>query len=97
MSVTVLLEIDFTAERFDDGIALFRSELMRTRAFPGCESVEVVVVDDNKHRVVFIERWSSAGDLDAYGRWRAGEGAITDLAEMVAKPPVLRRASPISL
>lgn len=97
VSMTVLLELKFKSERVEEGVELFRHELLRTRSFAGCESVEVVRDQADLDRLIFVERWSSVEAYEAYGDWRATDGAITDLAEMLDAPPIMRRAEPVQL
>ncbi len=45
----------------------------------------------DQHRAVVLERWTTAGDHDAYVAWRATpEGAANALAAVLVGPPVTR-------
>ena len=34
---------------------------------------------------LFVERWTTREDSDAYEAWRAGDGALPDLSRIVAR------------
>jgi quinol monooxygenase YgiN len=89
MSVTAILDVQFTQEGLDEGLEVLRRELPRTRAFAGCRSVTVVQDHTDPTRVLAVEEWESLDADAAYREWRAGEGAITELATLVARAPVL--------
>lgn len=54
--------------------------LEETRAFDGCESIEVYLDEDNPDRVILWEKWATRGHYEAYIAWRMATGFV----EMVA-------------
>ncbi len=74
--------------------AVIESAVLQTRAFPGCESVDVLQARNEPKRLIVIEQWASADDDAAYRRWRATDGAITALPALLAAPPQLTVAAP---
>jgi quinol monooxygenase YgiN len=83
MSILVQLEIetvDGAADKVIDGL---RRNLGDTRARQGCESVTVHQDHDRPSTILLIERWASRQDDEAYRAWRAGEGAITEIAPYI--------------
>jgi quinol monooxygenase YgiN len=83
MSILVLFEIetvDGAANKVIDGL---RRNLGDTRARRGCESVTVHQDHDRPSTILMIERWASRQDDEAYRAWRAGEGAIAEIAPYI--------------
>ncbi|WIE75163.1 antibiotic biosynthesis monooxygenase family protein [Curtobacterium sp. MCSS17_007] len=92
MTQTVFLEVQLRDDVAQDAIeSAIRDTLAQTAAFPGNESLEVLVDDTDPLHLVVLERWTTAADHDAYVAWRAtDEGAPTALAAVVAAPPITR-------
>ncbi len=84
MSLHVTLELTAVDGRVDEMIAVLKKNLPDTRARQGCELVTVHQDQANPNQVVLIERWATREDDDAYRAWRAGEGAIKEMASLVA-------------
>jgi quinol monooxygenase YgiN len=95
MPITSILDLQIKPDRVDDAHALLRRVLADTRAFDGCESVTVVQDHADPARILAIEVWASLEHDTAYRKWRAGEGAITDLPELLAAAPRLTVAVPV--
>jgi quinol monooxygenase YgiN len=64
-------------------VAVLKSALVETRAFEGCESVEVYTDADAPDRVVLWEKFAKRANHEAYMAWRTETG----LPEMLA--PIL--------
>ena len=90
MSVTVLVELDVSADRLDDVTPLFETLLGGTRARQGNEGVTVHVDQDTPTRIVLIERWATREHYTAYNDWQAGRGDLTTLAQLLTEPPQRR-------
>lgn len=90
MSILVLLEFEAREGAVDEMVAVLRQNLGDTRARQGCESVTVHEDHDRPGVVLLVERWATREDDDAYRAWRAGDGAIAEMAALVAGPPRLR-------
>lgn len=91
MSLTALLEVTFKPDALDDAAALMKRVLNETRAFDGCESIEVLVDQADPAHWVIVERWASAEQDAKYRQFRAGEGAITELGPLLAGAPGLTK------
>ncbi len=89
MPVISILDLQIKPDRLDEAHALLRRVLVDTRAFDGCESVTVVHDHADPARILAVEAWTSLEHDTAYRRWRAGEGAITELPELLAAAPKL--------
>ncbi len=62
-----------------------------TRAFEGNIRTDVLVNEDDEAHWVIYEQWESVGHDEAYRKFRAGEGKITELPPLLAAPPVKTR------
>ncbi|WP_030167258.1 MULTISPECIES: antibiotic biosynthesis monooxygenase [Actinomycetes] len=91
MSLTALLEVTFKAEALSDAKELMAKVLTETRAFDGCESVEVLVDSADPNHWMILERWESEKHDAAYREFRAGPGAITELGPLLAGAPGLTK------
>jgi quinol monooxygenase YgiN len=90
VSILVLLEIEANAGSEDAVIDVLRRNLGDTRARQGCESVTVHQDQDRPTSILLVERWATRADDAAYRAWRAGEGAITEMAPLVTGRRTLR-------
>jgi len=90
MSILVLLELEAADGKADEMIGVLKRTLVDTRARPGCEGVTVHQDHDRPTSVLLVERWATRADDDAYRAWRAGEGAVKEMAPLVAAAPRIR-------
>ena len=89
MSLTALLELKFKEESLDDAKTVMQRVLAETRAFDGCDGVDVLVDKADPTRFLAVERWASAEADTKYREWRAGDGAPVDLGPLLAGAPSL--------
>lgn len=90
MSLFVTLEIPAAEGKVEQMLAVLRKALVDTRARQGCESVTVHQDQADRNKILLVERWASRADDDAYRAWRAGDGAITEMAGLVGGAPTIR-------
>ncbi|OIN82757.1 putative quinol monooxygenase, partial [Mycobacterium malmoense] len=62
-----------------------------TRAFAGNLGTDVLVDQDDEAHWIINELWETVGHDEAYRKFRAGEGRLTELAALLAAPPVKTR------
>jgi quinol monooxygenase YgiN len=91
MSLTALLEVTFKAEALSEAKELMTKVLTDTRAFDGCNGVEVLVDSADPNHWMIVERWESKKHDAAYREFRAGPGAITELGPLLAAAPGLTK------
>ncbi len=91
MSVTVILELRFKPESVAAGRDLMGRTLQVTRAFDGNIQTDVWVDEDDEGHWLIYEVWDSVEHDEAYRRFRAGEGKVTELPPLLAAPPVKTR------
>ena len=92
MTVLSLLDLRVASDALEQAPALIHETLAGTRARPGCLGVEVVVDVDDPTHFVFVEKWESLADDDAYRAWRETPEGAAVLGPILAGPPVLTRA-----
>ncbi|MHA7650573.1 putative quinol monooxygenase [Mycobacterium sp. ML4] len=91
MSVTVILELRFKPESVAAARELMGRTLQVTRAFAGSLQTEVWIDEDDEAHWLIYEVWESVEHDEAYRRFRAGEGKVTELPPLLAAPPVKTR------
>lgn len=92
MSTTVFLEVRLRDDVPDETLqTVVRETLAQTAAFPGNESLEVLVEESDPTRLVVLERWATPADHDAYVAWRATPEGASSLGSIIAEAPVTRR------
>jgi quinol monooxygenase YgiN len=86
---TALLELRIKPDSVDEGLEVVHRILGETREFDGCLGVTVIQDSSDPAHLVAIEEWESPEKDAAYREWRAGDGAMPDLAALLAGPPSL--------
>jgi quinol monooxygenase YgiN len=89
LASTAILELRIKPESVDESSEVLHRILAETRAFDGCLGVTVIQDSTDPTHVVAIEEWESLEKDAAYRAWRAGDGAMPDLAALLAGPPSL--------
>ncbi len=90
MTTIVILDIPATADIRDEVLALMQAALPTTRAFDGCEGLELLVNQDDRANIVVYERWASRQHYDAYRAFRAETGFSARFRGMLPQPPIVR-------
>ena len=85
VSILTLLEMEAAEGKVDEVKAVLEKHLGDTRARPGCELVTVHQDQGDPNVILLIERWASRADDEAYHAWRAGDGAIPEMAGLVVR------------
>ena len=91
MPITVILELRFKPESVAAGRELMGRALQDTRAFNGNVRTDVLIDEDDEGHWLIYELWDTLDDDEAYRRFRAGEGKLTQLPPLLAAPPVKTR------
>ncbi|MCC8928050.1 antibiotic biosynthesis monooxygenase [Rhodococcus sp. BGS-1C] len=91
MAIIAMLDLTFDPAKLDDAKVVLARVLTETRAFDGCQGVDVLVDADNEAHWIAYERWDSAEADAKYREFRAGEGKITDLGPLLAGAPALTK------
>lgn len=91
MPITVILELKLKPESVPAARDVMRRALQDTRAFDGNLGTDVLVDEDDEAHWIVYERWETVEHDEAYRRFRAGEGQLTELPPLLAAPPVKTR------
>jgi quinol monooxygenase YgiN len=91
MTVTVTLELRFSPGAVAAGRELMGRALQDTRAFDGNVRTDVLMDEDDEAHWLIYELWETVEHDEAYRRFRAGEGKLTQLPPLLAAPPVKTR------
>ena len=91
MAGKVTLELRIKADEVPAARELMGRALQDTRAFDGNLRTDVLVDDDDEAHWVIYEIWESVEHDEAYRRFRAGEGKLTQLPPLLAAPSVKTR------
>ena len=91
MAVTVTLELRFKPDEVAAGRELMGRALQDTRAFDGNLQTDVLVDEDDEAHWIIYELWDTVEHDEAYRRFRAGEGKLTQLPPLLAAPSVKTR------
>ena len=88
MSTTVvLLEIQVKPECVEEVKAFLKEVLPDTRAYAGCQGIDIYGNLDESTNLVFYERWDTRDHYQKYLNWRTETGA---LGAKLAGPPSIR-------
>jgi quinol monooxygenase YgiN len=91
MAVTVTLELRFKPESVAAGRDVMGRALQDTRSFDGNLVTDVLVDEDDEAHWLIYELWETVASDEAYRRFRAGEGRLTELPPLLAAPPIKTR------
>jgi len=91
MTFAAVLELRLNPDALEQAPAVLHDVLEETRAFAGNLGVQVLVDDSDPSRWLVLEFWESAAHDAAYREFRAGPGALTDLAPLLAGAPTLTK------
>ncbi len=87
MTVLILVEIPAKPERVDDLKAQFAISLADTRAFDGCEGVNLHENQDEPGGLLLVERWASRAHYEKYSAWRQTDEGASGIGAMLTGPP----------
>lgn len=91
MPITVILELRVKPESVPAARDVMRRALHDTRAFDGNLGTDVLVDQDDEGHWLINELWETVEHDEAYRRFRAGEGRLTELPPLLTAPPVKTR------
>ncbi|EUA07491.1 antibiotic biosynthesis monooxygenase family protein [Mycobacterium kansasii 732] len=91
MPITVILELRLKPEAVPAAREVMSRALQDTRAFDGNLGTDVLVDQDDEAHWLIYELWDTVEHDEAYRRFRAGEGRLTELPPLLAAPPVKTR------
>ena len=90
MSVVVLLEMQVKPEAVNEVKAQLKQLLPDTRAYAGCQGLDIYGNMDDSGNLVFYERWESREHYQKYLAWRTETGVLNALGAKLTGPPKIR-------
>ena len=90
MSVLVLLEVQVKPEAIADMKSYLAKILPETRAYDGCQGIDVYTNTEDKGNFVAVEYWNTRTQHQKYSTWRAEKGDMDKIGTMTAGPPKIR-------
>ena len=90
MGVVVLLEMQIKPEAVDEVKAFMKENLPDTRAYEGCQGLDVYDNMDETGNLVVYERWDSRPHYEKYLAWRTETGTMDQLGTKLKAPPSIR-------
>ena len=90
MSIVVLLDFRVKPDVVEESLQLFKKILPETRAYQGCEGVDVYNNADDPTNIIFYERWQSKQHYQKYFEWRTQSGFMEKFGEKLAGAPTIR-------
>lgn len=95
MAHVAIVEFHIVPEKLEEARAVFADMLRTSREYDGCERLDWLVDRDDPASWTLYEEWSSWEAEQAYRDFRAGEGAVPELKDVMAGPPRLVRLETI--
>ena len=90
MSVLVLNEAQVKPDVVSDMKSFMAEILPDTRAYDGCQGVDVYFNTEDTGSVVMVEHWESRAHYEKYMAWRTETGVMDKIGAMLARPPSIR-------
>lgn len=90
MSVIVVIELKAKAGSRARLVAQFADILGDTRAFAGCQSVELIADAERPEWLTLLERWDNVEAYQRYKAWRIQSGTSVVAGPHVDGPPQVR-------
>lgn len=89
-TTVVLLEIQVKPECVEEVKAYLKEALPDTRAYNGCQGIDIYGNLDESSNLVFYERWDSREHYQKYLNWRTERGDFENLSSKLASPASIR-------
>jgi quinol monooxygenase YgiN len=86
----VLLEAPVKPEAISKMKSYLAEILPGSRAYEGCQALDVYFNAEDKGRMVMVERWDSRSHHEKYLGWRTETGVMDKIGGMLAGPPSIR-------
>jgi len=90
MSTVALVELHVKPEAVEGVKAGLKKLLVETRAYAGCQSIDVYNDLDDKGTLVLYEKWDSRNHHQKYMAWRQETRALAQLGAALTGPPIIR-------
>lgn len=89
-TTVVILDMHVKPEAVDGVKASLKEILPDTRAYDGCQGLDVYEDLDETGHLVFYERWDSKEHYQRYLNWRTETGAMEQLGKALQGSPSIK-------
>lgn len=89
-TTVVILDMKVKKEAVADLKAGLKEMLPDTRAYDGCQGVDIYEDLDTSGHLVFYERWDSKEHYQRYLKWRTETGAMEQLGKALDGEPSIK-------
>ncbi len=90
MSVIVLVDMQVKPEAVGEMKSNLKKNLPDTRAYDGCQSIDIYDNIDDSGNLVVCGRWESRKHHESYMDWRRETGTLDQIFAMLAGAPSIR-------
>ncbi len=90
MSVLVLLEAKVKPEDISNMKSYMAEILPDTRAYDGCQGIDVYFNTEDTSSMLGVEHWNSRAHYEKYIAWRTETGVMDKIGTMLTGPPSIR-------
>ena len=90
MSVMIIFETRIKSKEISNMKSYLDEILPDTRAYDGCQSLDVYFNTDDTGNMVMVEFWDSRAHYEKYLNWRTETGVMDKVGAMLAEPPSIR-------
>jgi len=87
MSSTVILRAKTKENQVDQFVDFIAGLLPETRAFPGCNNIDIFQNESDMREFVFYEDWESISHYERYLAMRSEQGVMNTMVSMLQMPP----------
>ena len=89
MANSMILTIPVKPESLNDFLGAMKEALPDTRAFEGCQHVDVWSSEDEPGKVMLLEIWETKAHQEKYFAWRTESGMMDALGPLLAGEPTV--------
>ena len=90
MTVSVLFEGTLKADKQLEFTELCREAYKVTRAYNGCQSINLTYNTENEYNWVLTETWDSKEHYEKYVAFRVEDGTVDAISALCEKSPTIR-------
>ena len=87
MANSMILTIPVKPDSMEAFLGAMKETLPDTRAYDGCQRVDVWVPEDDPGKVMIFEVWESKAHHEKYFAWRMASGMLEAMGPMLAGEP----------
>lgn len=87
MSIMIILDAKLKEGKIEEAKELFNELLPDTRNFKGCESISMILNEEDSANMVLVEKWRAKSDYEKYHHWREERGDLDRIRALLDGRP----------